>query len=199
MAKVRDSSGVLVIVLGSVMAVMALVGLFGGDPGSLALFLPLAAAAFGADLVLRRRSGRPAAADLYVVGAIFAIFALLFGYNRDWRLVAACAAIALTGRSGTPLLPLIALVLVAGIGVVGAQPAINTVAASLYPTALRATGIGWMLGVGRIGGIVGPLAAAELIALQWSNQALFLAAAAPAALSAILVCLLGLVVSRRRS
>jgi hypothetical protein len=94
MRKVRDSSGVLVIVLGSVMAVMALVGLFGGDPGSLAVFLPLAAAAFGADLVLRRRSGRPAAADLYVVGAIFAIFAMLFGFNRDWRLVAACAAIA---------------------------------------------------------------------------------------------------------
>lgn len=128
---------------------------------------------------------------------------LIDRYGFRWVMTlgfaAACAAIALTGRSGTPLLPLIALVLVAGIGVVGAQPAINTVAASLYPTALRATGIGWTLGVGRIGGIVGPLAAAELVALQWSNQALFLAAAAPAALSAILVCLLGLVVSRRRS
>src|SRR6266478_3088272 len=91
--KVRDSSGVLVVVLGSVMTVMALVGLFGGDPGSLAVFLPLAAAAFGADLVLRRRSGRPVAMDLFLVGLIFAIFALLFGFNRDWRLVAACAAI----------------------------------------------------------------------------------------------------------
>ena len=126
---------------------------------------------------------------------------LIDRYGFRWVMTlgfaAACAAIALIGRPGMALPSLIALVLVAGIGVVGAQPAINTVAASLYPTGLRATGIGWSLGIGRIGAIVGPLAAAELIALHWSNQELFLAAAAPAALSAILVCLLGLLVSKR--
>jgi len=77
------------------MTVMALVGLFGGDPGASPVFLPLAAASFGADLVLRRRSGRPAALDLFLVGLIFAIFALVFGFNRDWRLIAASAAIAI--------------------------------------------------------------------------------------------------------
>ena len=109
----------------------------------------------------------------------------------------ASVAIALIGRAGLPLPALVALVLAAGVGVVGAQPAINTVAAWLYPTELRATGIGWCLGVGRAGAIVGPLVAAALIARHWSNADLFLAAAAPAALACGLAWLLGRLVPRR--
>ncbi|MGV7219277.1 MFS transporter [Bradyrhizobium sp. UFLA05-112] len=37
----------------------------------------------------------------------------------------------------------------AGFGVVGAQIGMNALAASLYPTEIRATGVGWALGVGR--------------------------------------------------
>jgi AAHS family 4-hydroxybenzoate transporter-like MFS transporter len=135
-----------------------------------------------------------------VIGAL-AMGPLMDRYGFRWVMTVgfamACAAIALIGQAGMPLAPLVALVLTAGFGVVGAQPAINAVAASLYPMELRATGIGWSLGVGRAGAIVGPLVAAELIAFHWSNQQLFLAAAAPAALSCLLVCLLGLLVARR--
>jgi len=42
-------------------------------------------------------------------------------------------------------------VFLAGVCVVGGQPAINALAASLYPTRLRATGVGWCLGIGRAG------------------------------------------------
>jgi hypothetical protein len=45
----------------------------------------------------------------------------------------------------------------AGFGVVGAQMGMNALAAGMYPTAIRSTGIGWALGVGRIGSIIGPL------------------------------------------
>jgi len=109
----------------------------------------------------------------------------------------ATVAIALIGRDGLPLPAVVALVLAAGVGVVGGQPAINTVAAGLYPTELRATGIGWCLGVGRVGAVVGPLVAAALVARHWSNADLFLAAAAPAALACGLVWLLGRLVPRR--
>jgi hypothetical protein len=70
---------------------------------------------------------------------------------------------------------------------VGGQPAVNALAGHFYPTALRSTGIGWSLGIGRIGSVIGPLVGGQLIALNWSNAALFHAAAVPVLCSALLV------------
>jgi hypothetical protein len=84
----------------------------------------------------------------------------------------------------------------AGAFIVGAQPAINVLAATLYPTALRATGVGWTLGVGRVGSIVGPVAAAQLLALHWSLETLFVAGAVPAAFSSVLLLSLWRVADR---
>lgn len=105
--------------------------------------------------------------------------------------LAAAAAIAFLGRPELPPALLFAAVLVTGVFIVGAQPAINVLAAALYPTALRATGVGWTLGVGRVGSIVGPMAAAQLLAFHWSLEYLFVAAALPAVLSSVLVLMLG--------
>jgi MFS family permease len=58
---------------------------------------------------------------------------------------------------------------------------------SLLPTSLRSTGIGWSLGIGRIGSVIGPLVGGQLIALNWSNASLFRAAAVPVLCSAVLV------------
>jgi MFS transporter, AAHS family, 4-hydroxybenzoate transporter len=101
---------------------------------------------------------------------------------------------------GEPVLslPLLYLVIfVAGICIVGAQPAINALASTLYPTEIRATGVGWSLGVGRAGAIVGPVVAAQLVALDWSSQSLFLAASVPASFSCIVVIGLAFVVRRK--
>ena len=47
-----------------------------------------------------------------------------------------------------------------------------------------ATGaVGWGLGIGRVGAIVGPYIGGELLARQWSTQDMFLAAALPALVS----------------
>ncbi|MCX5542618.1 MFS transporter [Paraburkholderia sp. CNPSo 3076] len=72
---------------------------------------------------------------------------------------------------------------VTGFTIIGGQPALNALAATYYPTSLRSTGIGWSLGVGRIGSVVGPVLGGALLHLQWSSSALFLAAAAPACVS----------------
>jgi MFS transporter, AAHS family, 4-hydroxybenzoate transporter len=70
-----------------------------------------------------------------------------------------------------------------GFSIIGGQPALNALAATYYPTALRSTGIGWSLGIGRIGSVVGPVLGGTLMHLQWSSASLFLAAAVPACVS----------------
>ena len=83
-----------------------------------------------------------------------------------------------------------AVVLISGVCIVGGQPAINALTATLYPTSIRATGVGWSLGIGRAGSIVGPVLAGQLIELHWSNTALFIAAAVPALVAGLLLVVL---------
>jgi AAHS family 4-hydroxybenzoate transporter-like MFS transporter len=75
----------------------------------------------------------------------------------------------------------------AGFGVVGAQIGMNALAASLYPTAIRSTGVGWALGVGRIGSIIGPVAGGMLLGLGWTAQSVVLTASVPAMLAGLAV------------
>lgn len=100
----------------------------------------------------------------------------------------AAAAIVATGQAApVSLALLLAVVAVAGFGIVGGQPANNSLSATLYPVTLRATGVGWSLGIGRAGSIVGPIVAGSLMELHWSAQQLFYAAAVPALLSSAML------------
>lgn len=98
--------------------------------------------------------------------------------------VLACLTIAMIGQPVLPLGLLFVVVFIAGWCIVGSQPGVNALAATYYPTYLRSTGIGWGLGIGRMGAIVGPVVAGQLIGLQWTSQELFYAAAVPALVSA---------------
>ncbi|HEY3537407.1 MAG TPA: MFS transporter [Trinickia sp.] len=106
------------------------------------------------------------------------------------------AAIAAIGQPGLSLVMLFVAVGVTGLCIIGGQPAVNALAATYYPTSLRSTGVGWSLGIGRIGSIVGPVIGGELIRLNWSNATLFIAAAVPALISA---SMLALIASGRRT
>ena len=57
----------------------------------------------------------------------------------------------------------LALTTVAGGGITGAQSCIFALASAYYPTSIRSTGVGWALGVGRVGSIGGPLAAGSAL------------------------------------
>jgi MFS transporter, AAHS family, 4-hydroxybenzoate transporter len=105
-------------------------------------------------------------------------------------------SVATIGQPGLALASLYIVIFAAGICVVGAQPALNALASTLYPTEIRATGVGWSLGIGRAGAIVGPVVAAQLVALNWSSQALFLAASIPALFSCVVI--IGLAIVTRR-
>jgi MFS transporter, AAHS family, benzoate transport protein len=67
---------------------------------------------------------------------------------------AAAALLIIATRPSTPIL--IILVLVAGFGGFGTQNVLNDFIARFYPAPVRASGLGWALGIGRLGGIVGP-------------------------------------------
>lgn len=103
-----------------------------------------------------------------------------------------CVSIALIGQVGFSLGLLFLVVFLAGWGIVGNQAMLNALAATYYPTYLRSTGVGWCLGIGRIGAIVGPLFAGELMRRQWPNQQLFLAAASVAFIATVAMLLLWL-------
>ena len=99
--------------------------------------------------------------------------------------VVACISIASIGQPGMALWVLFFVVFVAGSCIVGGQPMINTMAAVYYPTYLRSTGIGWALGIGRAGGIMGPWLVGRLLAWKWSVPDIFFSAAVPALVAAI--------------
>ncbi|WP_443114931.1 MFS transporter [Herbaspirillum seropedicae] len=112
-----------------------------------------------------------------------------FGFTRvlGTCFLLACFSIALIGKLAAVPALLFVAVIVAGFCIVGGQPAVNALAGTFYPTTLRSTGIGWALGIGRIGSVVGPVIGGQLIALQWTNASLFLAAAVPALISALTI------------
>jgi MFS transporter, AAHS family, 4-hydroxybenzoate transporter len=78
----------------------------------------------------------------------------------------------------------------AGFCIVGGQIAANALAAAFYPTSVKATGVGWALGIGRIGSIVGPVVGGILLGQKWSAEAVFMAAAAAALCAALAAFLL---------
>jgi AAHS family 4-hydroxybenzoate transporter-like MFS transporter len=87
------------------------------------------------------------------------------------------ASILLIGLQGLPFNALVAAVFVAGLFVIGGQAAINALAATYFPAHVRSTGIGSGLGVGRIGAIMGPTIAGELMRAGWPSHYVFAHAA----------------------
>lgn len=98
-------------------------------------------------------------------------------------LIAACA-IAGLAHAGNSVPWLIVTVFCAGFGIIGGQTAANPVASMAYPTEIRSTGVGWFLGVGRLGSIVGPALAGHLITIGWTSKSIFLLATIPALIAA---------------
>jgi len=86
---------------------------------------------------------------------------------------------------------MIGVTFVLGVSVQAAQAGLNVLAAMYYPTAMRSTGVGWALGVGRVGSIVGPLIGGVMLELEWTPREIFLAGALPAFVSAVTVILSG--------
>ena len=111
---------------------------------------------------------------------------------------AAAILVAAIGFAGTgSVVGLMAIIFAGGFFVIGSQYSMNALAANYYPTALRSTGIGWALGIGRIGSIIGPVVGGIILALGWTTTHLFAVVAVPALVAAAAVLALGLQVKRQ--
>ncbi len=97
------------------------------------------------------------------------------------------------GQSLGNITVLATLVLVAGMCVNGAQSAMPSLAARFYPTQGRATGVSWMLGIGRFGAILGAWSGATLLGLGWNFEQVLTALLVPAGLATVGVIVKGLV------
>jgi AAHS family 4-hydroxybenzoate transporter-like MFS transporter len=140
-----------------------------------------------------------AATTLTTVGGIVAAF--LTGPSMDrigpYGTVCAvylvgCAFVALTGAAlGSPIWLLLAATLLSGCCVSGGQKSVIALAALFYPAALRSSGVGWALGIGRLGGIAGPLLVGAALGAHWTPGEVFTAMAVPMLLAGIAVLIMG--------
>ena len=98
------------------------------------------------------------------------------------------SAICMTIFAAAPnqLTLLMVVIFLTGILQQGGFTGLYAVAAKVYPTEIRSTGIGWAIGLGRSGAVVGPAAAGFLIAAGFSMSANYYVFAVPMALGGLI-------------
>ena len=127
---------------------------------------------------------------LFPLGGVGAVF---FGWLMDrfepnrllalgWALtsLAIFAIGQLVGQVGL----LVVSVFLAGVLMNTSQSSLAPLAAAFYPPNGRATGVAWMMGIGRFGGIAGSFLVAQLNAMQASIGMVFTVVAIPALIAA---------------
>lgn len=83
-----------------------------------------------------------------------------------------------------------AVLMLAGFGIVGGQVGVNALASMTYPVAIRSTGLGWALGIGRVGSIVGPTIGGLMLATATNPRSVYLVCIVPALIGIAAVALL---------
>jgi MFS transporter, AAHS family, 4-hydroxybenzoate transporter len=81
-------------------------------------------------------------------------------------------------------------IFIAGVCVIGGQSAVNSLSALSYPSEVRSTGMGWAMGVGRIGSILGPIIGGRMVANNHGPQDIMFMAAGAAFISFVAVTLM---------
>jgi len=130
-------------------------------------------------------------AALFPLGGIGAVLCgvLMDRFNAN-RVIAACYALTAVsvygiGQAAGNVGALVCIVFIAGVLMNTAQSSMPALAAAFYPTSGRGTGVAWMLGVGRFGGIAGSFLVAELTRRHFTFAGVF----ATIAVAGVLSCL----------
>jgi len=133
------------------------------------------------------------------LGAILAVLYLgllidRFGPERALALhyaagVIFIAAIALVAM---PYLLLATTIFFSGMTIIGSQTGANAACGKLYPARMRTSGLGWALGIGRLGGIAAPVLGGYLLSLGMAPRQIFLSACLFAVIAAVATGLLAL-------
>lgn len=153
---------------------------------------------------LTKRAGLPLEQAIYA-GATYNLGAFLGTTAMGWLAVrfalprvistfffASAAAMLVFGNVSMPLALTLLSALSVGITVQGGFNGFWALAARLYPTDIRSTGIGWALGVGRIGAVLGPIVGGYLVGADLAIGPIFAIFAVPAVAAGLLVTLVTL-------
>ncbi|WP_315707091.1 MULTISPECIES: MFS transporter [unclassified Bradyrhizobium] len=128
---------------------------------------------------------------LFPLGGVGAVFFgwLMDRFNANLIIAVGYALTAVSiffiGQAAGQVGLLMAAVFLAGVLMNTAQSSMPALAAAFYPTQGRATGVSWMLGIGRFGGIAGSFLVAEMTARQLSFSQIFAVMAIPGAIAAV--------------
>ena len=85
--------------------------------------------------------------------------ALAANYAAGVLFIAAIALLAM------PYMLLVAVIFLSGMTIIGSQTGANAACGKLYPARMRTTGLGWALGIGRLGGIAAPALGGYLLSM----------------------------------
>jgi AAHS family 4-hydroxybenzoate transporter-like MFS transporter len=139
------------------------------------------------------------ATSLHALGAIAAVLYLGFLIDRfrperalALHYAAGIVFIALIALVALPYIALLAVVFLSGMTVIGSQTGANATAGALYPARMRTSGIGWALGIGRLGGIAAAPLGGFLLARGLPPRQVFLSACFFAVVAALATALLAL-------
>ncbi len=130
-------------------------------------------------------------AALFPLGGVGAIFFgwLMDRFNGNKIIAVGYALTAVSiyaiGQVAGNVGMLVLVVFVAGTLMNTAQSSMPALAAGYYPTQGRATGVAWMLGIGRFGGIAGSFLVAELARRHLDFATIFMVIAVPGVIAAI--------------
>ena len=137
------------------------------------------------------------------LGAIFAVLYLgvlidRFGPERSLALnyAAGIVFIAVIALVAMPYLPLVIVIFFSGMTIIGSQTGANAACGKLYPARMRTSGLGWALGIGRLGGIAAPILGGYLLRTGMAPTRIFLSACLFALIAAVATGLLALRGSR---
>ncbi|MGO9047104.1 MAG: MFS transporter [Xanthobacteraceae bacterium] len=106
-------------------------------------------------------------------------------------MLGSAVSMALVGYAAPSVATVILLQGLFGVFMGGGSSGLIALAAIYYPTAIRSTGVGWAMGMGRIGSFTGPLAVGSLVALGLSTGGIFVAIGVPTLLAAVTTAVVG--------
>ena len=137
------------------------------------------------------------ASSLRDFGAMFAVLYLgiaidRFGPERMLALHYAVGAIfiAIIALVALPYALLLIMSFLAGMTIIGSQTGANGTCGKLYPARMRTSGLGWALGIGRLGGIAAPVLGGYLLSRGLAPTSIFLSACLFALIAAAATALL---------
>lgn len=125
-------------------------------------------------------------------GTTLGYFAARFGAARltGSYMVVCAVAMVIFGYTSVSLPIMLLLGFIIGFFIFGSMIGLYSIVPSIYDASIRNTGMGWAIGIGRIGAILGPSLAGFLLSQGWSGAECFLVFALPLLLSMVCVVLL---------